>query len=44
MAHDGQDLHMKPTLIPDLLALTAASHWNRWTSCLRPRAPRSGTW
>ena len=25
MAHDGQDLHMKPTLIPDLLALTAAS-------------------
>ena len=25
MARDGQDLHMKPTLIPDLLALTAAS-------------------
>ncbi|UWQ62894.1 acyl-CoA/acyl-ACP dehydrogenase [Leisingera caerulea] len=25
MAHDGQDLHMKPTLIPDLLALTAAA-------------------
>ncbi|KIC29155.1 acyl-CoA dehydrogenase family protein [Leisingera sp. ANG-M6] len=25
MAHDGQDLHMKPTLIPDLLALTGAA-------------------
>lgn len=25
MAHDGQDLHMKPTLIPGLLQLTAAA-------------------
>ncbi|UWQ75077.1 acyl-CoA dehydrogenase family protein [Leisingera sp. M658] len=25
MAHDGQDLQMKPTLIPDLLALTGAA-------------------
>ncbi|MEX0303077.1 MAG: acyl-CoA dehydrogenase, partial [Leisingera sp.] len=25
MAHDGQDLQMKPTLIPDLLALTGAT-------------------